>query len=370
MNRHPSFPSSRVPSGPQSTLSSKSSTSSDLVNTTQPDSSNLINDRYDKYIRLVQVLHAFAEHYMNIISANVKMRSKLNNYTRNENFPVFDLDRNGNVPVNGAAPTNAHSTGNAMPNGIVDFLDSLRLQVENMYQASVDIENKFKTQVIPQFKSLEKQIFTRRKEFENTNSKEVKELRKIQAESSKQIQGFEAAVQTYDHSVDNRIVYNHDPFLLKRSIMHTATLQIQKENMHIDFLQSNEESLRIMESQIFEICKKIFNDMSSLLSNYYGDSINVFADLNGKLGSIPNGLEWKKFVDANKEKLISSKAEDGMLESNLDSLSLKTPNAAELVIPTYKPGRNSLKRDAKDITFANDSHQATLPILEVEPNIC
>ncbi|GMF03372.1 unnamed protein product [Ambrosiozyma monospora] len=119
-----------------------------------------------------------------------------------------------------------------------------------------------------------------------------------------------------------------------------------------------------MESQIFEICKKIFNDMSSLLSNYYGDSINVFADLNGKLGSIPNGLEWKKFIDANKEKLISSKAEDGMLESNLDSLSLKTPNAAELVIPTYKPGRNSLKRDVKDITFANDSHQATLPILE------
>ncbi|GME79060.1 unnamed protein product [Ambrosiozyma monospora] len=186
MHRHPSSASSRVPSGPQSTLTSKSSTSSDLVNTTQPDSSNLINDRYDKYIRLVQVLQAFAEHYLNIISANVKMRSKLNNYTKNENFPVFDLDRN--VPVNGAAPTNVHSTGNALPNGIVDFLDSLRLQVENMYQTSVDIENKFKTQVIPQFKTLEKQILTRRKEFENTSAKEVKELRKIQSESSKQIQ--------------------------------------------------------------------------------------------------------------------------------------------------------------------------------------
>ncbi|OWB85520.1 hypothetical protein B5S33_g4188 [[Candida] boidinii] len=335
--------------------------SSSLMNDSLPDSAGLLANRYDKYLSLVTNIESFISSYSGIISSNSKGHEKVKKTLYNSASPQFEVNPNGNSPVSGSVGANGSNTAEDEEKGINGFIDALRRTIDENQNRSVETEAKIKTQILPELQKLSEEISTRRKEFVLQSNKEDKELKKLHQTTSKEISKLSSSIGSYDNS-NKRIDYHDDPYLLKRSILHHGEIQIKKENLHLDFLENSENTIKILENQIIVIIKKVFNSFSQLVCDFYGNKVNSFNDLTLFLNSIPDNYEWNNFQEKNKDLLISSgsspsSVSNAQLTSSIDNLTLSDTNK-------FTASSNKYKRDIKDITFPNDTHSATSPILE------
>ncbi|ODV87555.1 hypothetical protein CANARDRAFT_26943 [[Candida] arabinofermentans NRRL YB-2248] len=337
----------------------------DLLDAALPDSTNLMVERYSKYLSLVKNLESFTDNYLVVLSASTKNHEKLKSKNATEQIPNFESHPGSDVPVSGStAAVKRAETQDDVVMDVNNFMEALRMKIDFLHTNSQEAESAIKTQVLPEFKKLQEQILTRQKDFIQMSTKEQKELKKLTSASSKEMAKLDDSIQAFEITAERgKVDYHRDPYLINRALLYHAEGQVQKENAHIDFLESNELTLKILESQIMEILKKIFNTLSNILSNYYGSQVNVFQELNTKLSSIPNDLEWEKFKQKNADHLVLSSSTDPGIENAMDQLSLNGVSTG-LSKPVFEPAKNSLKRDIDAITYKNKDHQATSPILE------
>ncbi|OWB57727.1 hypothetical protein B5S28_g3696 [[Candida] boidinii] len=335
---------------------------SSLMNDSLPDSAGILANRYDKYLSLVSNIESFISSYLGIISSNSKGHEKVKKTLYNSASPQFEVNPSGNSPVSGSVGANGSNTTENEETGVNGFIDALRKTIDDNQNRSIETEDKIKTQILPELHKLNEEITTRRKEFVTQSSKEEKELKKLHQITSKEISKLSSSIGSYDNS-NKKVDYHDDPYLLKRSILHHGEIQIKKENLHLDFLESSENTIKILENQIIVIIKKVFNSFSQLVCDYYGNKVNSFNDLTLVLNSIPDNYEWNNFQEKNKDLLISSGSSPSSLTNNAQ-LASSIDNLTINDTAKFTASSNKYKRDIKDITFPNDNHTSTAPILE------
>lgn len=318
-----------------------------LLDSVPVDNSNLLIQRYDKWIGLLNSLSVFVEEYLGLIKSGGRHYEKINKFLINTMIPQFDVEYSTGTSSQSASLPNAE-VASPTPNtavkptetgpvftvdGINQWFDSIKYNMDLNWKKFQEIEQSIKVNISPEFKRTIDEINQKKKYLTTEQLKEIKELRKLNSISAKEVGKLTNATQVYTTSTaaTYKIDYKNDPYFCNRSVLYNADIQIQKENLYIDFLTNNEQSFEIYEKQLVDIVKKIFNNLNNLNMDLAKQQQQSFQLLNDQIISIPNDAEWKKFADLNSKQLIQG---------------------------------NPYKRSLQGVTFPNEDHVSIEPILE------
>ncbi|ODV94673.1 hypothetical protein PACTADRAFT_76294 [Pachysolen tannophilus NRRL Y-2460] len=341
-----------------------------LVDSIPVDSSSILAQRYDKWLLTIQNLQNFIESYLSIIGNNIKGYEKLNKQLVSHNIPQFDQDAsNTSLPVNGSSAATLSEGGGASGGiiasdngngngkgqnggsapvtpvtgsssyGINDWYELIKGNMKDNLDKFQEVENMIRVNVLPEFKKLIEDVQNRKKTLINESAKELKEIKKFNAVTAKEIKKLGNATMLYDsayNTLNSKVDIKNDPYIINRLILYYGDLQIAKENMYIEFIKNNELNFKIFEDQIFQFIKKIFNNLNTYNQDLFQQEMLSFNNLNNALINIPNDYEWNNFSEKNGKNLITSPRND----------------------------ENSLKKTLSSIIYQNEHHSSIDPILD------
>lgn len=357
-----SGPTSQFPGlTPVPTHTEYQSQATDLVSYDFPDSTNIVNERYSKYLQLIKTIEQYAEGYSAIAAVTIKQLEHLNNdvTTHMPNFESIEL-------VSGSAVTDANNpTLNsppqtpAEPSDLNVYLSCMRKSLGESYSNTIDFQNQVQSHVLPDLKRLLQEVEKKQKDYISYSSSGSKDLTKLREISSKESQNLDLNVQEFERGKlsKTRLDYKKDPYIIKRNLLRDAVLQIKAENNRIEFLANAEEALRSNESRLLNELKRICGLLTQLIGTVYGNTINSVTNLDNVLVSIPDNLEWNNFLQKNADFLVTAYDQHDL--SSLNNLSLNDTKSDAKVITV-----NSYKRQISNVTFRNNDHLSTKPVLE------
>lgn len=354
--------------------------SSDLLSYQFPDSTNLVVERYHKYIKLIHSIENFAEGYRQIAASTVKQYESLNKSVTT-GMPNFEVsgDEEGATKVSGSAKlgnsaqpegvdgASITSADAGSPADLNTFLAVMRKKLGDGYTRSMDFQTKVQTQILPDLKHLEAEIDKKQKEYASFSHAEEKDLSQLRSGSAKLTQTLDSAVQEFERGVHakNRSDYKKDPYLVKKNLLRDAALQVKAENNRIEFLASSETALRAAEARILLELRRLFDLLTQFIDYSYGGTVQSFDTLRDVLNRVPEDLEWSNFVSRNRQYLITANAVDDTVSNPMSNLSLSSaPASARSNYAQAAVSDNSFKRNLEDVTFRNNAHPSTRPVLE------
>lgn len=369
--------------------------STDLINYSFPDSTNILIERYKKYLKLIKTIQGITNGYNSMAIASIKQYDLMNNKMSTK-FPDFESNNNNttvsgsktlNLPTSTTNPSNdidnsdilsidTNIDSNIDPNNIkienADFnmfLSLLRQNLSNQYSKSINFKSNIENQILPDLNNLINEVLKNQKDFINKTTSIHKDLDKAKENSIKSLKNLDNSVQEFDighfnNSRNNHIDYKKDPYFVKRSLSNDASLQILAENSTIEFIATSETSLHSFESKILTELKRIFANLTNYIQEDFSGNSNDFINLNNVLINITDNSEWNNFITKNSKYLITSSIDNN---GNLNNDNL-TKTLSNLSIDSNKNlnciSKNPYKRSIENITFQNDNHLSTMPKLE------
>lgn len=386
------------PITPTSPEGATSSNTTDLLSYEFPDSTNLVVERYHKYIQLIQTIENFAQGYSSLAAGNIKQYDSLNKSVTTS-MPNFESNANGNE-VSGSAklntPTGAATENDEVasfvnsgkdnsndlssvgslpptPTDLNTFLTVMRNKLGEGYTRSLDFQTKVQNQVLPDLKQLEQEVEKKQKEYSSYSNAEEKDLTQLRNSTSKVSQTLDLSVQEFERGnfSKNRSDYKKDPYLVKKNLLRNAALQVKAENNRIEFLANGEASLRSSESRILLELRRIFSVLTQLIDENFGGVIRSFQILDDVLERVPDDLEWSHFVAKNKQFLVTASVDEDAINQALSNMSI-TSSPTTTTASTAKKNayiqsaviNNPYKRSMNNVTFRNNDHLSTKPKLE------
>lgn len=372
---------STAPVVSNSTLSQTgSNNSNDLLSYTFPDSTNLVIERYNKYIQLIHSIQHFANGYSEIAASTIKQYDLLNK-TVTTSMPNFESS-NEDSGVSGSAKLTVSSTASdnigindgvastvtdsSSPTDLNTFLHVMRQKLGDGYTRSMDFQTKVQSQILPDLTQLVTEVDKKQKEYASYSNAEQKDLSQLKSNSAKVSQSLDLAVQEFEHGVNgskNRSDYKKDPYLVKKTLLRNAALQVKSENNRIEFLANGEASLRSSEARILLELRRIFNLLTQFIDENFGGVVQSFNILRETLNRVPEDFEWSHFLEKNSAYLITASsvmsANNEQLNSAMSNLSVNSNKTDTALI-----ANNPYKRNLESITFRNYQHVSTKPSLE------
>ncbi|KAG7816418.1 hypothetical protein KL909_005407 [Ogataea angusta] len=326
--------------------------SADLDNflglTTSPirNSLPLISERLEKYRRLVLSLEAYIHDHLSIVTTSIKSHERLRKSTSIDSVVRFESDPEGSAPVIEASK-NERTESN---DDINSFFRLLQDQTESLIKQMGLAETTMRSQVIPQLKGLQSSISSKQKEFSHLCHKHEKEYKLALQQTTKELEHFELSITKSEMLPENaKLDFRHDPYFNKKVLLFQADTQLQSEQKYSNFIRKSEADLKLVEIQTTQELKQIFELFSSSLIHLHGDYCNTFQTLNTHFQSIPDDLEWSRFLKVYDMKLSS-------VHEDLHDSSSASSNRNHI------PERQA--RNLETVTFPNRHHFSTIPILE------
>ncbi|QPG76504.1 hypothetical protein FOA43_003893 [Brettanomyces nanus] len=351
--------------------------SMDLLDPKTPNSTNLLDARYDKYLQLITIIQRFADGYLKMASANVKMNDQLSKSTLGKDLPNFEASPEGMSAVSGSAVANktasavesdaaspTFSSEVSVPEEDIDinvFVYSLRRNITALYNSSIALERQIEDEILPPVKKLYSEVDSRKKDFISESGKFEKEVSHSRANSSKDIKKLGESILGFN-SERSKIDYKRDPYIIKRGLMKDAISQVQIENEYIDFLENNERAMKVLEAQIMAILKDSFSKITSAACAYYGKKTNAFQNISNVLNAVPIDKEWYNFAAKNSKYLTISRSTDSADAELTQSLGVASLDS--LVKAGSSQHSNTLKRNYQDVEFTGKNDPSTSPTLE------
>lgn len=352
----------------------------DLLSYQFPDSTNIVIERYTKYIKLIHSIENFAEGYRLIAASTIKQYDSLNKSltTGMPNFEVSGNDEDvtkvsGSAKLSSPVQNDAANDGTSIvtgdtgsPTDLNTFLAVMRKKLGDGYTRSMDFQTKVQTQILPSLKQLESEVEAKQKEYSSLSHAEQKDLGQLRNSSAKLSQVLDSAVQEFERGEQSRSRsdYKKDPYLVKKNLLRDAALQIKAENNRIEFLASGETSLRASEARILLELRRVFDLLTQFIDFNYGGTLHSFDTLRDVLNRVPEDLEWSNFVSRNKQYLITANANDETLTKTMSNLSVSSSPSARSSYAQAAVSDNPYKRNLENVTFRNNTHPSTRPTLE------
>lgn len=325
----------------------------DILTYKLPDPSTVLVDRQSRFVKALATLESYAEGYRTIATTTMKSMEALNGATADA-MPSFESSQANVVSGVQQSTAPAEPVDQKDPVSLNFFFGKLREDIGVSYSAAVELENKLSTTVLPELKSAQQEYEKKRKELSRQISaanKEYSTVIKATAEANNDLNTCINAVK-----VKGKVEYKKDPFLVKRGLLEKSAIHIRAANDRVDLLQRLETSAHQLEIHLVTTIQRIFRDLATILTTYYGSNINTVSDINTTMARIDPELSWKAFCEKNQLLMVSNyvPSEPGSLEKGIEGMTMN---------PLVSAG-NPLKRDFKNVVFNNQYDPLTTPVLE------
>jgi hypothetical protein len=187
-----------------------------------------------------------------------------------------------------------------------------------------------KGSVLPILERLHKEIKNKSKELSSGAAKGAKEVDKARNTTQKHIELLGSQTANFQSS-GGKMNSSEDPYVVHRGVYHRLSKQVMEENINRHDLICVQNNFAQFEAHVIEVIQQALMSFNQFVGGQAQKEQTLFSDMLGAAQRIPPDFEWQQFVERNRGMLID-------------------PNSPE--------------RTVESITFANQNHKSTKPLIE------
>ena len=215
--------------------------------------------------------------------------------------------------------------------GVNGLFENLRANTQAQISLYAETSKSLTSTVLPVLERLHAEIKNKNKEITNGAGKGSKAVDAARGSSQKHIELLGQQASHFDTTGGSRVQAQHDPYVLKRGVLHRLNKQLLEENNNRQDLISVQNSFSQFEAHVLQTVQAAVNSYNQFMSGQADRQKAIFGDMAATAGNIPLEFEWANFATRNQNVLVN-------------------PNA-----PT---------RTMSDVTFPNEGHRSTKPLIE------
>ncbi|PYI11294.1 PH domain protein [Aspergillus sclerotiicarbonarius CBS 121057] len=215
--------------------------------------------------------------------------------------------------------------------GVAGWFENIRANTQGMVNLYLDSEKNLKGSVLPPLERLHKEIKAKSKELQNGAAKGAKAVDKARGVTQKHIELLAQNTATLDAASHNKIDTSHDPYILRRGVTHRLNKQIIEENNNRQDLIAVQNNFQQFEAHVLQTVQGAMEQFVTYMGGQLERHRAMYTDILSTGQRVPPDFEWVNFM---------------------------TRNDHILVNPDAPP------RALANITFPNQEHRATKPVIE------
>ncbi|KAL5335858.1 hypothetical protein BJX70DRAFT_306571 [Aspergillus crustosus] len=215
--------------------------------------------------------------------------------------------------------------------GVSSFFENIRSNTQGIINLYADGERNLKTSVLPTLEKLHKEIKAKSKELQTGASKGAKAVEKARNITQKHIDLLGQHTSALDSAAGNRLETANDPYIVRRGITHRLNKQVIEENNNRNEIIAVQNNFQQFEAHVLQTVQAAIEQLVIFIGGQTDRQKTLYSDILGNLQRIPPEFEWVNFI---------------------------TKNDSTLVDPDSPP------RTLSNITFANQDHRTTQPLIQ------
>ena len=213
--------------------------------------------------------------------------------------------------------------------GVAGMFESIRSNTQAISNSHEETAKTLDGSVLPIFKRLHSEIKNKIKELDKGAGKGSKTVDKARNESQKYIELLGQHASSFESRGAN-VKPNEDPYLLQRQIYHRLHNQVVEENNNRDDMLAVQNEFGQFEAHVLHSLQQGIQQFNQVMAHSADQQRNMYGDMAATSSRIPPDFEWKGFIQRNNNTLIDP---------------------------------NSPKRSIENITFPNQDHPSTRPLI-------
>ncbi len=213
--------------------------------------------------------------------------------------------------------------------GIAGLFENIRSNTQGLANSHNETAKTLKGSVLPMFERLHNEIKNKTKELTKSAGKGSKAVDKARQASQKQIEQLGTHSAGFDSRGGN-VKAADDPYILQRQVYHKLSKQVQEENNNRDDMIAVQNNFSSFEAHVIQTMQQGLQQFTQVTTNQAENSRSMYGDMSATASRVPPNFEWDGFVQRNNNVLID-------------------PNAP--------------KRSVENISFANQNHPSTQPLI-------
>ena len=214
--------------------------------------------------------------------------------------------------------------------GVSGLFENLRSNTQAQSNMYTETEKNLTGQVLPILERLHAEIKNKSKELTGGAGKASKAVDAARQTSQKHIDALGQNSASFDSS-GGKVGGSNDPYVLQRGIIYRLNKQILEENNNRQDIIAVQSSFAQFEAHVLTTVQTALNAYNQFMSGQCDRQKAIYGDVASTAGNIPLDFEWNGFAKR---------------------------NAGTLVNPNAPP------RTMDGITFPNQNHRATKPLIE------
>lgn len=214
--------------------------------------------------------------------------------------------------------------------GVAGLFENVRSNTQAISNLHNETAKGITGTVLPILERLHKEIKSKGKELDSGSAKQSKAVDKARNVSQKHIELLGQHTASFD-SAGAKVDAAHDPYVLQRGIYHRLNQQILDENNSRNDLLTVQNSFSQFEAHVLTTVQNALGSFSQFMGGQAERHRALYGDMASTAQKVPLDFEWHRFVARNENVLIN-------------------PNAPP--------------RSMSNITFPNQGHRATKPLIE------
>ena len=213
--------------------------------------------------------------------------------------------------------------------GIAQLFENLRANTQGISTSHEETSKALKSSVLPTFERLATEIKHKSKELNKGAGKTSKAVDKARNESQKYIELLGQHSASWESTGAN-VKAADDPYILQRQIHHRLHKQVVEENNNRDDMLAVQSNFSQFEAHVIGTIQQGIEQFHGVMAKQTQSSGNMYGDILRVAQRVPRDFEWNGFVKRNNNVMID---------------------------PTGP------KRSAESISFANQNHRSTQPLI-------
>ncbi|KAA8644363.1 hypothetical protein EYZ11_001377 [Aspergillus tanneri] len=215
--------------------------------------------------------------------------------------------------------------------GVSSWFENIRTNTQGMVNMYLESEKNLKGSITPTLERLHKEIKNKSKELQSGASKSSKAVEKARGVTQKHIELLAQHSASFDAAAGTKLDQHHDPYILRRGINHRLNKQVIEENNNRQDIIAVQNNFQQFEAHVLQTLQATMEQFVVFTNNQLDRHRTMYTDILGTAQRIPPDFEWVNFI---------------------------TQNDTSLVNPDAPP------RSLSNITFPNQDHRATKPLIE------
>ena len=213
--------------------------------------------------------------------------------------------------------------------GVAGMFETLRSNTQAISNSHEETAKALKGSILPLFNRLHQEIKNKSRELAKGAGKGSKLVDKARKSTQKHIGLLGQQTTSFD-TVGGKLDAQNDPYILQRQVYHRLSRQVIEENNNRQDLLVVQNGFASFEAHILQSIQQGMGQFNTVVSKQAEATKAMYGDIVGTCQRIPRDFEWNGFLKRNITVLID-------------------PNA-----PT---------RSVQSITFPNQNHRATQPLI-------